>query len=74
MGIYSLVLAHPRTPDAPRLVARHVDPSWLKQRGYEIARSLGEAAAIWKAEASTCGRHGLALRCRSGHALTIETD
>ncbi|WP_374484483.1 hypothetical protein [Zoogloea sp.] len=73
MGIYRLVLASPRHPDARRLVARHVDPSWLKQRGYEIARSLGEAAAVWTAEASA-GRPGLALRCRSGHALTIETE
>ncbi|MBS0372692.1 MAG: hypothetical protein JSS57_26245 [Proteobacteria bacterium] len=73
MGIYNLVLASPRQPNAPRLMARHVDPSWLKQRGYEIARSLGEAAAVWTAEA-TAGRHGLALHCRSGHALTIETE
>lgn len=73
MGIYSLVLASPRQADTPRLVARHVDPSWLKQRGYEIARSLGEGAAVWTAEAAA-GHHGLALRCRSGHALTIETE
>jgi hypothetical protein len=39
MGIFRLVLAHPRTPDAPRLVAEHLDPGWLKQRGYDIARS-----------------------------------
>ena len=42
MGIFRLVLAHPRSPEAPRLVAEHLDPVWLKQRGYEIARSLGD--------------------------------
>ncbi len=74
MGIFRLVLAHPRSPDAPRLVAEHLDPVWLKQRGYEIARSLGDEGALWTPQASTGGRHDLSLRCRSGHALAILTE
>ena len=41
MGTFRLLLAHPRNPDTPHLIAEHLDPGWLKQRGYEIARSLG---------------------------------
>ncbi len=74
MGIFRLVLAHPRNPDAPRLVAEHLDPGWLKQRGYDIARSLGDQAALWTPQASGCGKPALALRCRSGHALAILAD
>ncbi len=70
MGIFRLVLAHPRQPDAPRLVAEHLDPAWLKQRGYDIARSLGDAAAVWASQPAS-GPAQLALRCRTGHALAI---
>jgi len=42
MGIFRLVIAHPCNPETTRLVAEHLDPGWLKQRGYEIARSLGD--------------------------------
>lgn len=70
MGIFRLILAHPQHPETPRLVAEHLDPAWLKQRGYEIARTLGDQAAIWATEAP--GQTPvLALRCRSGHALSI---
>ena len=71
MGIYRLILASPRQPEAPRLVAEHIDPSWLKQRGYEIARSFGDAAAIWTARPADGGKPDLALHCRTGHALAI---
>ncbi len=50
---------------------RHVVP-WLKQRGYEIARNLGDQAAIWAAEPRG-PQPVLALRCRTGHALAIVT-
>jgi len=70
MGLFRLVLAHPRQPDAPRLVAEHMDPSWLKQRGYEIARTLGDAAAVWTPRPGSSEQQ-LALHCRTGHALAI---
>lgn len=70
MGIFRLVLDNPRNPAASRLVAEHLDPAWLKQRGYEIARNLGDQAAVWAPE--TPGQWPtLTLRCRSGHALSI---
>jgi hypothetical protein len=71
MGIFRLLLANARTPGAPRVVAEHLDPVWLKQRGYEIARSLGDNAALWTPRSGLCPAHGLELRCRNGHALTI---
>ncbi|WP_374243417.1 hypothetical protein [Zoogloea sp.] len=67
--MYRLLLASPRQPEAPRLVAEHLDPAWLKQRGYEIARTLGDAAALWAARPGT--ERQLALHCRTGHALAI---
>lgn len=72
MGIFRLVLEPPGTPGKHRVIAEHLDPAWLKQRGYEIARNLGEQAAVWAPQASCPG--ALALRCRSGHALAIVTD
>lgn len=72
MGIFRLVLAHPQQPETPRLVAEHLDPALLKQRGYEIARNLGDQAAIW-ASAPGGQQAVLALRCRTGHALVIMT-
>lgn len=72
MGLYQLLLASPRQPDAPRLVAEHLDPSHLKQRGYEIARSLGDAAALWAMRPAANGLQ-LSLTCRTGHALAIVT-
>ncbi|HQX06164.1 MAG TPA: hypothetical protein PKZ19_05210 [Zoogloea sp.] len=72
MGIFRLILAHPQHPETPRLVAEHLDPAWLKQRGYEIARNLGDQAAIWAAEPRG-PQPVLALRCRTGHALAIVT-
>lgn len=73
MGTFRLVIAYPRNPDATRLVAEHLDPGWLKQRGYEIARSLGDQSALWKAEVRGQAS-SLALHCRTGHALAIVTD
>ena len=70
MEIFRLVLAHPQHPEKPRLVAEHLDPALLKQRGYEIARNLGDQAAIWATEAPA-QKPVLALRCRTGHALSI---
>ncbi len=69
MGVFRLVLAHPTRPDAARIVAEHLDPGLLKQRGYEIARSLGDESALWAAPAG--GGHCFAMHCRSGHALSI---
>ena len=69
MGVFRLVLAHPARPEAVRIVAEHLDPGLLKQRGYEIARSLGDESALWAAPAGS-GRC-FALHCRSGHALSI---
>ena len=43
----------------------------LKQRGYEIARSLGDESALWAAPPGNGCSHGFALHCRSGHALSI---
>ena len=37
MEIFRLVLAHPQHPEKPRLVAEHLDPAWLKQRGHRNA-------------------------------------
>ncbi|MBL8452064.1 MAG: hypothetical protein JNK97_04900 [Zoogloea sp.] len=72
MGIFRLVLAHPQQPETLRLVAEHLDPALLKQRGYEIARNLGDQAALWAAAPG--GQQALlALRCRTGHALVIMT-
>lgn len=71
MGVFRLVLAHPERPDAPRIVAEHLDPGLLKQRGYEIARSLGDEAALWAAPAGGGRNPCFALHCRSGHALSI---
>ena len=71
MGVFRLVLAHPARPDAPRIVAEHLDPGLLKQRGYEIARSLGDESALWAAPPGNGCSHGFALHCRSGHALSI---
>ncbi|MDD3353421.1 hypothetical protein [Zoogloea sp.] len=71
MGLYRLFLAHPRHPESPRLLAEHVDPAWLKQRGYDVARNLGEAAAVWSPVDSNSPAARLALHCRSGHALAI---
>ncbi|HOB46421.1 MAG TPA: hypothetical protein PKM60_09640 [Zoogloea sp.] len=71
MGTFRLLLAHPRNPDTPHLIAEHLDPGWLKQRGYEIARSFGDAAAIWTARPADGGKPDLALHCRTGHALAI---
>ena len=73
MGKFRLVLASPRQPDTPRLVAEHLDPGWLKQRGYEIARTLGDAAAVWAARPEG-GAPQLALHCRTGHALAIVAE
>lgn len=70
MGTFRLILATPRQSDAPRLIAEHMDPVWLKQRGYEIARSLGDATAVWSQRLEDT-RPRLALRCRTGHALAI---
>lgn len=69
MGIFRLVLTQAHRPDPPRLMAQHLDTGWLKQRGYEIARSLGDQAALWTPPEA--GSQQLTLRCRSGHALTI---
>lgn len=75
MGIFRLVIAHPCNPNTTRLVAEHLDPGWLKQRGYEIARSLGDQGALWKAEArGHASRLELQLHCRTGHALAIVMD
>lgn len=75
MGIFRLVIAHPCNPETTRLIAEHLDPGWLKQRGYEIARSLGDQGALWKAGAQgQASRPALQLHCRTGHALTIITD
>ena len=71
MGVFRLVLAPPARPDAARIVAEHLDPGLLKQRGYEIARSLGDESALWAAPAGSGRGHGFALHCRSGHALSI---
>ena len=46
MGIYRLILASPRQPEAPRLVAEHIDPSWLKQRGLLLVRRPGLGAYV----------------------------
>ncbi|WP_374261806.1 hypothetical protein [Zoogloea sp.] len=73
MGKFRLVLASPRQPDTPRLVAEHLDPGWLKQRGYEIARTLGDAAAVWAARPEGDAPQ-LALHCRTGHALAIVAE
>lgn len=69
MGVFRLVLAHPARPEAVRIVAEHLDPGLLKQRGYEIARSLGDESALWAAP--TDRGHCFAMHCRSGHALSI---
>ena len=53
------------------IVAEHLDPGLLKQRGYEIARSLGDESALWAAPPGNGCSHGFALHCRSGHALSI---
>lgn len=74
MGTFRLLLAHPRQPDAPHLVAEHLDPGWLKQRGYEIARGLGDAAAVWASRPTDSAKPVLALHCRTGHALAIVTE
>ncbi|KAB2966377.1 hypothetical protein [Zoogloea sp.] len=75
MGIFRLVIAHPCNPETTRLVAEHLDPVWLKQRGYEIARSLGDQGALWKAGTQgQASRLALQLHCRTGHALAIVTD
>lgn len=71
MEVFRLLLAHARSPGSPRIVAEHLDPVWLKQRGYDIARSLGDNAALWTP--GSCPTQDLELRCRSGHALTIVT-
>lgn len=66
------LLHHPgRTPIAACL-ARHVDLAVLKGQGYDLARSLGDAHALWRASQ----RPGvlLELHCRTGHALTIEAS
>lgn len=74
MGLFRLVLAQAHRPEPPRLMAEHLNPGWLKQRGYEIARSLGDEDALWTAQESR-GRHqALTLRCRSGHTLAIITE
>ena len=72
MGTFRLLLAHPRNPDTPHLIAEHLDPGWLKQRGYEIARSLGDGSALWGRRADAGTLSGLELNCRGGHALRIE--
>ena len=43
-----LLLHRPRATEVKHLVAWHMDPNWLKQRGYEIARSLGNHGALWQ--------------------------
>jgi len=73
MGLFRLLIAHPRHPDTPHLVAEHMDPVWLKQRGYEIARTLGDSGALWVSPPAAGERHQLALHCRTGHALAIVT-
>jgi hypothetical protein len=69
MTVFRLEIQSPETAQ-PRIVAQHLDPTWLKQRGYEIARSLGDPRALWSPEPGACAGR-LALHCRSGHALTI---
>lgn len=72
MGTFRLILAHARAPQQSTVVAQHVDPVWLKQRGYEIARSLGDGSALWGRRADAGTLSGLELNCRGGHALRIE--
>jgi len=50
-------------------IADHVDPNSLKRTGYDLARSLGDADAVWQASERS-DKH-LELRCRSGHTLII---
>jgi hypothetical protein len=50
-------------------IAEHVDPDSLKRTGYDLARSLGDADAIWQISGLSGDR--LELRCRSGHTLVI---
>ena len=54
----------PRQPEAPRLVAEHIDLSWLKQRGYEIARTLATLLRVWGCPPGQ--RQAAALHCRTG--------
>lgn len=69
---YELIMQGQKGSKSPQLIARHVDPSWLMQRGYEVARSLGSHAAIW--QASSSGIPGARLALNIGHEarLTIE--
>ncbi|MBX3680795.1 hypothetical protein [Cognatazoarcus halotolerans] len=62
-----LLMYRSRANEAKYLVARHVDPSWLKQRGYEIARSLGNHGALWQ-------RTGACASMRTRFALDIDSD
>lgn len=64
-------LTHLRRADVARIaLAEHVDPLALKQHGYESARALGDAHALWLRSEQP----GVLfeLRCRGGDALLIE--
>jgi len=66
---FSLAIHPPRKDRNTTRIAEHVDPDSLKRTGYDLARSLGDADAIWQ----VCGlsEKRLELRCRSGHTLVI---
>ncbi|QID16877.1 hypothetical protein G3580_04035 [Nitrogeniibacter mangrovi] len=62
---------HPGRAPLDRIcIAQHTDPAHLKCDGYDRARSLGDADALW--QPGNTPDILLELRCRTGDALVIE--